>query len=146
MPRSSFEKLVKKKESANSLGYLNSKKLKHSKVLHIKHSELKMQDYIQPNSMSIQEVKFAFSLRSRMVDIRGNFENKYSDILCPVCKKEEDRQPHLLVCEGLCDTNTIVSNLPSYDSLFGADLKEMATITRIIRSNFQKRKEKLKPS
>ena len=48
MSEESFKHLVKKKELETSLEYLNSEKVKknHTKVLHIKHSELAMQDYL----------------------------------------------------------------------------------------------------
>ena len=66
-------------------------------------SELAMQDYLKPNVSTIDESKFTFAARSRMIDLRCNYKGQYSDsdVLCPLCGKEEDNQPHLLVCEEL---------------------------------------------
>ena len=63
--------------------------------MNVAHSDFNLQPYINPMSMDVNEskflsmdvneAKFLFLLRSRMVEIRTNFRNKYSDILCPVC-------------------------------------------------------------
>ena len=145
MSQVAFNVLVKKQEKIASLEYLNQEKIikNHSKVLHIPHSLLDMQDYLKPNSASIEESKFTFSIRSRMLDIRTNFRGKYmdSDTLCPVCVMDEDTQQHLLVCDMLCDPNSLVTSIPCYDELFGENLEKKLNISRILKQHYKKRKD-----
>ena len=59
--------------------YLNKLKLSHSKVENIKHNELKVQEYLQPQNIeNIQTAKFLFEARTRMFDVKIDFKNKYS--------------------------------------------------------------------
>ena len=148
MSEAKFKMLVKQKEQETSLLYLNNEKTSknHTKVMHINHEELKMQDYLEPNSASVEESKFIFALRSRMVDIRCNFRGQYqdSDTLCPVCHSEEDTQPHMLLCEDLLERNAVVLDTPQYEHLFGQDLRKKLEVSMILKKHFKKRKELLK--
>ena len=143
-----FSTLVKKRESEASLEYLNNEKTRknHTKVLHIKHSTLVMQDYLKPNGCSIEESKFTFSVRSKMLDVRTNYRGNYGkgDTLCTVCVQDENTQQHLLVCDELSTPNGVVKEVPSYEELFGDDLEKRLTISRILRQNYKIRKDILK--
>ena len=71
---------IKQKVDEKALLFLNQRKLKHSKVLHIKHEKLEMQEYLCPSNVrSLELSKFLFSARTRMLDIGANFSNKYSN-------------------------------------------------------------------
>ena len=111
--------------------------------MHISHSELCMQDYLKPNTSSIEESKFTFLARSRMIPVRNNFKGQYThtDTLCPMGCMDEDTQQHLLVCEELKETNALVPEVPLYEHLFGNDLGKMLNISRILKSAMKKRKK-----
>ena len=81
-----------------------------------------------------------------MLEVRSNYKGQYtdSDILCPLCGKDEDNQPHLLVCEELPEQDALVTHTPEYSQLFGDSLDEMNQISRILENQFRKRKSKLK--
>ena len=98
MTEQSFRMLVRKQTVEKALEYLNHLKGKHSKVLHIDHPRLEMQPYLEAHEHSIQESRFVFALRSRMVDVRANYREKYFVTLCPCCNLEEDSHEHLLTC------------------------------------------------
>ena len=84
-----LRKFAKEQINEKSLEYLNKQKAKHTKVKHIVHSELKIEDFLQPNNVqSVQLSKFLFSARSRMLDFRINFRKKYSDLNCPLLKNK----------------------------------------------------------
>ena len=144
MSKHAFKALVKKKETEHTLSELNNEKVKHSKVAHIEHKVLEMQQYLKPNGMSTEQAQFTFMIRSRMLDIKCNYKGQYTDMLCPVCGKHEDSQEHLMVCEELNDMNTVVAQIPEYSSLFGPSLDKLVQISSIIRENYSKRKDKLK--
>ena len=50
-----------------------------------------------------EEVIQLFALRSRTTNCKENFKNKYKedDLLCNLCQKEKQDQPHLLRCEEI---------------------------------------------
>ena len=70
----SYQRIVKTAIKKEALNYLNTLKKKHSKVLHIKHSKLEMQDYLMPSSFSAEVAKFAFQCRSRMLNVGANYK------------------------------------------------------------------------
>ena len=74
MSEISFKALVHKKEISTTLRYLNELKERHTKVMHISHNELKMADYLTPNGITNSEAKFLFNARTRMLDVRSNFQ------------------------------------------------------------------------
>ena len=77
MSEQSFRRLVKEKTDLQALDYLNHLKAKHSKVMNVDHQNLNMQAYLEPNEISVQESKFMFALRRRMVDVRANYREQY---------------------------------------------------------------------
>ena len=127
-----------------ALAYLNSEKSKHSKVLHISHTSMEMQDYLCPNEMSVQEAKFVFQLRSRMVEVRTNYGGSHPDLRCPLCMMEHDTQKHLLECVKLDGVGELVSVLPEYEDLFSRKLEPKVKVSRILRARFLKRKQMMK--
>ena len=142
MKKEDLKVLVKDACETKALEYLNKVKAKHSKVRDIKHSKWETQGYLQPNKeyLSIHEAKFIFLLRTRMLDVKANFENKYRDKSCPNCETSEDTQTHLLECAKLIDGTTMTNSIPVYSDLFGDNLEKMLKISRLIENNFKKRK------
>ena len=136
-----FQNCVKKAVAIKAFEDLNSIKLKHSKVMHIVHSKLEMQQYMKPCNLSIKETKFGFHARTRMVRVSKNYGQ---DKKCPVCKKDlEDSQPHLLVCEMLVK-NAIMDEIPHYDDLFSEKLQKQVILIQMLNSNFKTRLQRLK--
>ena len=81
-----------------------------------------------------------------MFDIRTNYRGHYldTDTLCTVSLKEEDTQQHLLVCDQLCESESIVKQVPEHSDLFGENLDQKLFISRVLRKHFQARKKVLK--
>ena len=141
MNKSSFRTLVKRKTATEALRYLNQVKSKHSKVLNIVHKRLEIATYFTGNDMRVTECKFLFALRSRMIDVRANYRDKYWDTICPCCCLEEDTQEHLLSCHMIDEEGAITDNLPNYQDLFGNNVVMQMQISRILRKRFQDRKK-----
>ena len=144
MSELSFKSLIEKKEKEYTLKYLNRIKQGHSKVLHINHTVLEMADYLEPNGILNSEARFLFMLRTRMLEVRKNFEGKHSNTLCPLCEVEPDSQQHLMVCEKLEVSGALVESLPDYEDLFGNELEGKIGIARIMQEKFKLRKIMLK--
>ena len=76
MKEEDLKEIVKKACDKKALEFLNKKKEGHSKVLHLSHPNWEQQPYLKPNQMvSIDEAKFIFLLRTRMLDIKTNYRN-----------------------------------------------------------------------
>jgi hypothetical protein len=142
MPEQTFRRIIKEKTELKALEYLNHLKGRHSKVMDINHQSLNMQLYLEPNEMNIQESKFLFALRSRMVDVRANYREKHFITLCPGCKLEEETQEHLLRCINLQETGTVTTTTPEYQDLFSCNLHKQVKIARILRTQFKLRNKK----
>ena len=118
------------------------------KVAHIQFKQLKIQEYLEPNTTSIRMSKFIYHARSRMLDLKVNFTNrKHQELLCPICLAPDsiDSQEHLLLCPSLTDT-VIVNRkeVPKYRDLFCNDVKKQIAVASVLEKRFMKRKELLK--
>ena len=146
MKQTVFQNLVKSSIAKEAFKYLLKKKngdtetRGHSKVAHIEYKRLEMQNFLRPNGVSIQDAKFIFLVRTRMLDIKANFQNSHANMLCIACKEEDETQEHLLQCKVLSDENTVVEELPEYGNLFGENLEKQITVAQILNTNFKKRK------
>ena len=97
------------------MDYLNEIKSKHKKVSHILHKELKTQNYLKASeNIDTKLAKFIFHARTRMLDVKENFRNRYSNeraqTTCALGCPEPDSQQHLLVCKKLDNQNLIEKN------------------------------------
>ena len=69
-----------------------------------------------------EEVNLLHTLRSRTVNAKCNFRNKYlNSLLCPLCQKEDDDQNHLWECDELkkrVNTEDINAKKNVYQDIF----------------------------
>ena len=139
----SFKKIVKEKISQFAFKALTNEQRNLSKVNHLKFSGLKIQEYLLPNKLGLSMSRFVFLLRSRMLDVRCNYKNKYIDILCPLCKSDQDTQQHILVCSVL-KGEEIVGEIPLYEYLWQRDTSKLILTASILKKRFEKRQKILK--
>ena len=66
-----------------ALKFLNKKKNKLSKVIHIQFGELKVQEYLLPKKTSLKLAKVIYQARNIMLDVKANYGN---NLLCPIMK------------------------------------------------------------
>ena len=48
------------------------------------------------NELTRKQTSLIFKARSRMIKIKGNYRNGYSEHLCRACKTEEETQQHIM--------------------------------------------------
>ena len=48
------------------------------------------------NKLNRKDVSIIFKARTRMLDIKNNYKNKYKDTMCRGCKNEIETQEHIL--------------------------------------------------
>ena len=139
-----FRSLVNSSIQEKCLKYLNTEKEKLTKVAHISFSDLKLQDYLKSSKSTSNLGKFTFLLRSRMLEIGNNFQNRF-DNFCPMCENKDinDSQQHLMICPVLIKSAIVKRNV-NYDELFGNCVEDQLKVAKIIEDNFKMRKQMLK--
>ena len=95
----------KMKEKLNLKAFENMQKVNesHSKVKEIQHNLIKIQKYLQPNSIQItkEEAQLIFQLRCRVTETKVNLRGKYDNLECEACGLEEETQQHIIECKEL---------------------------------------------
>ena len=103
MKTSTYKNMIKKCTKSAAFRYLTTKQASHTKVKPIKYTQLETQKYLLSPIFSNEDVNMLYALRSGTTNCKVNFKNKYvnSDLLCDLCRKENQDQQHLLKCEVL---------------------------------------------
>ena len=138
---------LKKIIGEKALSYLNKIKSNRSKVLHIEHKKLDIQEYLQPmNVVNIQSTTFLFLARTRMIDLKMNFRNKFriDDLNCPLKCDEKDSQQHLLLCKKIQTLALSSLDLPEYDHLFSDQVLKQIRIAAVLEEKVRIRKNLMK--
>ena len=69
---------------------------KSSKCKHMKNNEIKMKTYIQ--QLSPRYAKIIMEVRLGIVDVKVNYKNKYENLICRNCLKEQETTEHFFRC------------------------------------------------
>ena len=103
MPELEYKKLIKSAVYDTAFNELQLLKESHSKVRENSYTDLKhMQPYFSNRKISNRQISLIFALRCKTIrNIKANFPNMYSSLLCPLCKASEDTQEHLMMCTVL---------------------------------------------
>ena len=125
---------IKKCIRAAAFQYLTRKQATHSKIKTIEYKQLEVQKYMISPIFSNEEVYQLFALRSRTTNCKENFKQKYKndDLLCGLCQKEKEDQPHLLRCEVLrrkFKSKQVSRNNVEYDHIFSEDIHKQKEIS-----------------
>ena len=95
---------------------------------------VKRQRYL--DELSRANVSTIFQARTRMLDIKNNFRNKYPDITCRACKKEAETQEHVLeTCQTIHQNEETKT---SKDEIFNEDPDALQVTAEKIRKNLEK--------
>ena len=125
---------IKSKTMKAAFLYLKKRQSSHSKVREIIYNKLETQRYMTSPLFSNAEVSLLFSLRSKYLDCKMNFKNRYNndDLLCNFCKEEQDDQQHILQCKTLnskLSSEEIAPGLVKYEDIYGDHLKQKVIVT-----------------
>ena len=121
--RLSYKKFIKAKIKTAALKYLNEKKNTHSKVSSLNYDELKIQEYLTSPIFSDEDINVLFALRSRYVECRDNFKNRYREdnLQCLICMQSSDTQRHMMECEVInkhIEYKIIEDDKAEYEDIF----------------------------
>ena len=140
IPKDTFKKIVKAKVKEKAFKYLSELQETHSKSKNIKYYELKLQDYLKADTtdLTIKDKSFIFNARSRMLDVKCNYKDGKSSLLCRRCNAEDESQAHIFKCKALSDNSVLNSNvIPSYEDIFGLDTEKIKIVGRILMNKFK---------
>ena len=129
---------IKKKIKMAAFKFLRNKQQTHSKVKDVQFSKLETQKYMLSPVFSNEEVNTLYSLRSRSIECKANFRNKYEegDVLCPLCKIHIDDQRNMLQCPEILKklkTNEVAKDAIKYEDIFESDKKQKEITSLFIK-------------
>ena len=128
MKKEKFKKIVKESISKLSEEYLTKLVEEHSKSENLSATE-GMQNYLSNENTTVKQKKLLFLLRSRMFQVKMNFKQSYSDLLCSLCGKEEESQQHLLQCEEIVNDEEVRQMKKiSYEDIFSSPNKQTEAV------------------
>ena len=130
----SYKNFIKQRIKNAAFEYLIRKQESHSKVKDIQYKKLEIQTYITSPLFSNSEVSLLFALRSRYIDCKANFRNKYSkdNLLCQICAKSEETQIHIFQCEILnskLKSEEILKEKAEYNDMFKDARRQKVIVT-----------------
>ena len=144
--KTAFKEEIKEKVRKAAFVYLKNLQKEHSKVKNIVYTKFQTQEYMTSPIFTNEDVNILHAFRSRSVNVKCNFRNKYlNNLLCPLCLEEEDDQPHLLECAELrkmFNTEDISRNKSVYQDIF-ADHTKQKEITHLLSKLIDVRNELL---
>ena len=143
MKKAKFKKVLKEKLNKKAPNFLYTQRDREDRS---KTKNLKLfgfQNYLKTTALSTKEKKTLFSLRTRMIDVKTNYRNKYKyNMQCRLCedKSEEESEKHLLKCSKIIQqcTNLDISNA-KYEDIFSEDIDTQISITKIFTFVFKTR-------
>ena len=139
MSKEAFKELVKQKCSKLAFSNLLKLKSSHSKLKNLSYDNLAMQPYLVDGAFTEEDVRLIFLFRTRMIDVRNNYKNMYTDHRCPLCAIEFDTQEHLLTCPKLPVSGNIL-----YKDIYGSDTTRMKVTFTALKTALSSREEILK--
>ena len=144
MSKDTFKTLIHTAVKSRAFSWLVAKLSQLEKIKNISDSKLEMQNYLEQPILSINQTKFWFSARGKMLFVRTNYPNMENKKFCPLCatelEKVLDTQEHLLSCV-MSNSAEVIENYTSYNDLFSANLLKQRQISLILESRYTLRKK-----
>ena len=104
--------------------------------------ELKSQDYLSSKSLTTEQKKLLFSMRTKTCPVLVNtpFRATDNNILCPCRGKSEDSMDHQIVCSSLTGNNTLVDPEIKIEDIFSQHVQKQSKITILFEQAMTRRK------
>ena len=114
----------------------------HSKTKNL--VNYKFQDYLKCGTLSVEEKKLLFQLRTRSTLTKSNYKNKYMfDLSCSLCKNLDDKNSeqtdaHLLKCtfvQNALSSKVDLINI-NHSDIYGS-IEKQIKVTRVYKEIFK---------
>ena len=99
--KESFKRIVKAKIEELSLTYLKLSQQKHSKMVQLHYSDLKLRHYFTDSKLTIAQKQLMFRCRVRMEKFGENFRGDASQLLCRLCHEHADNLEMAFQCQEI---------------------------------------------
>ena len=94
---------------------------------------LKPAEYIVSQKFTTREKRLLFRLRSRTLELKGNFPGQFQDLICRTCGLADETQCHLRLCEAIASklgyVQQQISDLDEH--LIYGNAEEQAVIVKV---------------
>ena len=97
--KETFKIIVKKQARIYAYNLFIQKKEGHSKLKNLDYQELKTQDYLLCQEMTVIQAKILLKFRTRMANFSNNYKGNTEVKECKQCKKHPDSQDMIYECE-----------------------------------------------
>ena len=101
MSNYTFKKLLKEKTKSAAFEYLEAQKNKQDKIKDIAYSKIEMQEYLADGERNIEISKIIIKAKVKILDVKLQKRQKYSDKLCSGCKRNEESGEEVLSCDSI---------------------------------------------
>ena len=110
-------------------------KSSHRKGKNLEYSKIETKEYLLTNKITVSQALLLFKIRSRMLEVKMNFKEKYLNndqlLLCKLCENDDlDEQSHFTRCSAVKNNQNLQFN---YSNLFSQDIN----ILKIAISQFE---------
>ena len=126
---------IKKAIADVAFEYLMKIASTHTKVRRELYSNMEGMMYMKDPRFTPNIVNLLFKFRTRMFNVRNNFRNHYyqTNIMCPLCKEEEDSQEHLFKCISIrSKLQYDISNIV-YEDIFSTDVDKLLEVGFLLK-------------
>ena len=138
MSENKFKTIVNAAVTERTLKYLNKIADGHSKSKILVKAKVEREKYLDDPRFSRSDAELLFCLRTRMLDFKMNFSNKYGDdISCRICHVQVECQEHILKCEPLKDKIEVPNNVV-YEDIFKNPDKQLEAV-KVIKKMLRER-------
>ena len=129
-----FKEKVKKKAKEFAFFNFLEKKEKHSKLENLFYMDLKLQHYLQSETISPSEAQIVFNYRTRMSNYGENFRGRGGPSVCPLCMNHPDGQKWSFQCSKIRENIKIEGK---YSNIFGQVIESQTVKTIVKISKFR---------
>ena len=148
LSKKSFKKIVNNAILKHSFEYLIHMKNKLSKIKNISYNKFTIQNYLTSNKLSVEQSRFIFLARSRMINVRSNYPTsfKHEQNYCQSClnQTKPDSQQHLYLCDGTTNNTQLVNNQLNYEYLLSDDdFTKQYTVGLMLKQNYEIRTKQI---
>ena len=133
---------LKKHVNICAFDYLINLAKGHAKVDETLYTDINGMEYFNDSRFSPDQVNLLFKFRTRMYNVRNNFRHQYSqsNMLCPLCKIDNDTQEHLFNCTHIRDA--LQNNKKyTYNDIFTNDTNKLLNIATILKQIIKTREK-----
>ena len=130
----SFKRLLRIKTKQYAFSYLLYLKQNHSKMDNLHYGELKIQNYLKKENISVKEAQNLFRYRTRVAKFKENFKNNNAEIVCPLCSEHPNTQAYSVQCPIIRENVNIKGN---YSEIFSEEISKEITQTLLEITKFR---------